>query len=209
MGTAAWAGVLAGLGLAMPLGAVATLLMMEGLVSGFRVAATGAAGIASVDTIYCGLAMSMGAVLAPAIAARRDAFLVVSGSVLIALGVRQMWGSRSAPGAAGSAQGGAGRSGRRCYLRFVALTAINPLTLVYFTALSGAVGGLGGSASSRVVFTLAVGVASLGWQLLLAGVGAALASDRLTARSRQLGSLAAGIVAVLGVAVVVSGLRGG
>ena len=62
------------------------------------------------------------------------------------------------------------------YGRFLALTAINPTTVVYFVAL---IAGLPAVASAPALgqgwsSCVAVGVASLSWQLTLAGSGAAL-----------------------------------
>ena len=66
-------------------------------------------------------------------------------------------------------------AGRGLYLRFLALTSINPLTVAYFAAL---IAGLPAVASAPVeakaVFVAAAGLASLSWQLVLAGAGAML-----------------------------------
>jgi hypothetical protein len=81
-------------------------------------------------------------------------------------------------------------AGRGLYLRFVALTSINPLTVAYFAAL---IAGLPAVASAppegKVVFLLAAGLASLSWQLVLAGAGAAL-HRRLPASARLYTALA-------------------
>ena len=64
---------------------------------------------------------------------------------------------------------------RRTYARFVALTSINPLTVAYFAALIAGLPAVASAPlSSKLVFVLAAGAASLSWQLVLAGSGAAL-----------------------------------
>jgi len=65
--------------------------------------------------------------------------------------------------------------GRAVFVRFVALTSINPLTVAYFAALiAGLPAVSSASAREKAVFVLAAGAASLSWQLMLAGTGAAL-----------------------------------
>lgn len=72
----------------------------------------------------------------------------------------------------------------RAFLRFTALTAVNPTTALYFAALvtggSGPRGGPGGAA-----FVAGVLVASLLWQQGLAAVGVSVGA-RLSPRARAL-----------------------
>jgi hypothetical protein len=97
--------------------------------------------------------------------------------------------------AAGAPPGGSG-----LYLRFLALTSINPVTVAYFAAL---IAGLPAVASAplaaKLVFVAAAGLASLSWQLVLAGAGAAL-HHRLPASARVATALAGNAI-VLALAV--------
>jgi threonine/homoserine/homoserine lactone efflux protein len=84
--------------------------------------------------------------------------------------------------------------------RFFALTALNPVTALYFAALTTALsslhdGGIGSAAS----FVAGVFAGSLAWQLVLTGVGAA-AGGRMPPRAKRLASLV-GYLVVLGFAV--------
>lgn len=91
------------------------------------------------------------------------------------------------------------------YARFVGLTAINPMTLVYFVALSGTVTVPGSSWVTPVVFVAAVGLSSLAWQLALAVVGSffgGVVSDNTT---RIIGIAASLLVVALGAAFLVGG----
>lgn len=198
------AGVVAGLGVAMPLGAIAALLLREGLVHGFGVAAASAAGVATVDLLYCAVATVTGALVAGAIEDQRGLFLVISGTAIVAIGLRQLshgLTERERP------SGELPRSSAwAAYARFVGLTAINPLTLVYFVALSGAVTSAGGSWLTPVVFTVAVGVSSLAWQLALAMVGSFFGGVVSAPTTRIIGIAASLLVIALGIAVLVSGI---
>ena len=97
-------------------------------------------------------------------------------AAVAALGLRSL---RRRPGDAAALP-----PGRGLYLRFLALTSINPLTVAYFAAL---IAGLPAVASAPVeakaVFVAAAGLASLSWQLVLAGAGAML-HRRLPASTR-------------------------
>ena len=88
------------------------------------------------------------------------------------------------------------------YARFVALTTINPKTIVYFAAV---IVGLGVaddlSAAGGVLFAVGAFLASLSWQELLAGVGA-VAGDRLSARA-QTAAIVTGNLVILVFAIVI------
>lgn len=202
---AAVAGGAAGLGVAMPLGAIGALLLREGVTNGFAVAAAGAAGVALVDTAYCAVAMVVGAAVAPAVEPRRDAFLVVAGLLVIAIGLRQLV-LAARPRTVAIAPAGPS-SQWSTFVMFVGLTAVNPTTLVYFVALSGAVTGRAGGAAAPVVFVVAVGLASLTWQLALAAAGSWLGGTVDRRVAEVVGVVASVIVVVLGGGLVVAGLR--
>ncbi|MEH3131595.1 MAG: LysE family transporter [Mycolicibacterium neoaurum] len=198
------AGVVAGLGVAMPLGAVAALLLREGLVNGFRTAAAGAAGVATVDLFYCLVAALTGATFAPAVDDHRGVFLLASGVLIVAIGVRQLWqGVRQPPPHALDVERA---SAPATFGRFVGLTAINPVTLVYFIALSGAVTHSGISWIGSVIFVAAVGGSSFAWQLLLAWVGSALGGALSRNATRAIGVIASLLIVTLGAIVVANGV---
>lgn len=200
------AGVLAGLGVAMPLGPIAALVLREGVVNGFRVAAAAAAGIATVDLVYCVVAMTLGALLAPWVEEHQGAFLVASGVLVCAIGARQLHRGLRHRGALASAQ--VERvSAVAAYLRFVALTAVNPMTLVYFVALSGVVTDQRGSWVAPAVFVLAVGVSSLAWQLALAATGSFVGGSLGGRGVRTIDIVASTIILVLGGAIIVKGAQ--
>ncbi|MFF2044186.1 lysine transporter LysE [Kitasatospora sp. NPDC058170] len=203
-------GVLAGLGVAVPLGAVGVLLLEEGR-RGWRSAASAASAVALVDMVYAGLATAFGARLAQALAGwevwARAGSAVVLGVVAVrgllglrrpvafagggggagAVGVGGAVGEGGVTGAAG--EGGAGTAAREggvagSFLRFAGLTLVNPATVLYFAALVTGGGGPAGWAGGAA-FVLGVLVASLTWQQLLAAVGVSVGA-RLSPRARRL-----------------------
>jgi threonine/homoserine/homoserine lactone efflux protein len=91
------------------------------------------------------------------------------------------------------------QSARWVLARFVTLTAVNPLTAVYFVALAAGSGDVVQGAGRAGAFVAGVFVASLTWQLALVTVGS-LAGGRLGSRARVVSGLV-GHLLVLGYAV--------
>ncbi|WKU06072.1 LysE family transporter [Micromonospora sp. HUAS LYJ1] len=211
------AGFAAGLGVAMPLGAIGVLILREGMLGGHRRGLAAASGVATVDTVYCLGALLTGAALAPVIAAWGDVPRYLSGLVIVGLGCHQLVTLRRAPArpagdapdTAGAERNGTGgeRPARTAagpvYVRFVLLTAVNPLTLVYFVALGGTVNAVPGSWAGPGVFVVAAGLASLLWQTGLATIGAVLGATVPVRVADLLGVVASLIVVALGATVVV------
>lgn len=201
---AAGAGVAAGLGVAMPLGAIAALLLREGLINGFRVAAAGATGIAVVDTTYCAVAALTGTLFASIAAGRQGAFLVISGLLIVAIGLHQLLTSLRRRGIAAPVAE-ARSTPLMAFGKFVGLTAINPMTLVYFVALSGAVTTRSTSWVAPVVFVAAVGLSSWAWQLMLAALGSFFGTSMGPRAVEVIGIVASLVIIALGVGVIASG----
>lgn len=171
------AGLLAGYGIAIPVGAVATYLVSLTARTSLRIGGSAALGVATADGLYALVAALGGAALAAALQPVLEPLRWVSGLVLAALAVR---------GAAGALRQYrerrlAARSGRdpahpgRAYLTLLGITLLNPTTIVYFAALV-----IGSRTSEAVrpveqgVFVLAAFAASASWQLMIAGGGALL-----------------------------------
>ena len=196
-----WQGVIAGYGIAIPVGAIAILIVDQALRRGFRMGFAAGAGAASADLLYAALAVVAGAALAAALRPLAGPLGIMGGLVLIGLGLTNLWRSRSR--GTPDVQRGDARTRVRVYLQFLGLTLLNPLTIVYFAALV-----LGGSLESGwsmadgALFVLGAGVASLSWQSVLAGIGAQL-GKRLSPRAR-LATVVAGnlVVVALGVRIL-------
>jgi len=186
----------------MPLGAIGMLILREAMLNGLRSGVAAAAGVAFVDLVYAALAVGVGVLFAPAIRSWGAVPALICGTVLIGLGLRQLAEARKPASSAGEVPSGA------VFVRFVGLTAINPLTLLYFFALGGWLTAAADGPAAAVAFVLAAGAASLVWQLSLAFAGRGLGAVIPDSVTRILGVLASGLVIALGLAVLVSAFAG-
>jgi arginine exporter protein ArgO len=203
------AGVVAGYAIAIPVGAIAALLITLGAQHGARVAAGGALGAATVDGLYATVAVTAGAVIAPLIARVEEPLRWISVVVLVVLGIvlaLPAFRRRTAPVAAAAIDDpdaeaparGRTTTFRRLFVTVGALTLVNPVTVVYFAALVGSSTlAVDAGAGERLVFVLAAFAASLSWQLLLTTAGS-LVGRVLT------GPTGARITALVGGALVIA-----
>jgi threonine/homoserine/homoserine lactone efflux protein len=190
-------GLIAGWGVAVPLGAIGVLLVDLGMRAGFRRAGAAAAAVATADLLYAAVAAAAGTAAAGLLEPHEHALKLIAAGVLAAVAVLSLRSLRRRTAAAAAPEV---PRPRRLYARFLALTAINPTTVVYFAALiAGLPAVVSAPAPAKVVFVAAVGLASLSWQLALAGSGAAL-HHRLPDEARLWTALA-GNALVLGLAV--------
>ena len=187
------AGALAGLGVALPLGAIGVLIVQEGIIGGWRPASAAATGVALVDGAYAVVAVAAGAAVTTALTGFERPVQLVGAAVLLAVAVRGLLALRTPP------ERGPTVPQARVLRRFVALTAVNPMTAVYFVVLTAGLGDVVTDPPSRVAFAAGVLLASLAWQLTLAGA-ASLAGARLPSWLRVATSLA-GHLLVVGYAV--------
>jgi threonine/homoserine/homoserine lactone efflux protein len=164
-------GLLAGWAVAIPLGAIGVMVVDTGMRGGLRPGAAAAAGVATADLLYAALAALAGAAVARVLAPHQHALSLAAAAVLAAVAVIGLRAARRAPRAAASADLPRGR----LYVRFLGLTSINPATVTYFAALIAGLPAVASApAEAKVAFVAAVGLASLSWQLVLAGAGAVL-----------------------------------
>lgn len=200
------AGLLAGYGVAVPVGAIAVLIMGLGARTSFRVGAAAALGVATADGLYAAAAVLGGTALARVIAPAATPLRWVAIGVLVALAARTavMAVRHHRDPAAVRSDAGLATPGR-AYLGLLGLTLLNPATVVYFAALvlgrQAAAGSQLGHAA-EAVFVLAAFVASASWQLLLAG-GGSLVGRVLTGPR---GRLATALVSSAVIAVLAAGL---
>jgi threonine/homoserine/homoserine lactone efflux protein len=204
---AALAGLLAGYAIAIPVGAIAVLIIHTALTDGLRAGLAAGAGAATADLIYASIAALAGLWVTSVIGPLIEPLRLVGGTVLIGLGARGLLVLRSARETVDphEAHEGARRPYHRTYLGLLALTLLNPATVVYFTALTVGLPFLG-DAGERVVFAAAAALASLSWQWLLALFGAALRRGG-GRRVRFVSSIVGNVVIVaLGALILASGL---
>lgn len=90
-------GALAGLAVAVPVGAIGVLLLREGVVHGTRAALGAGLGVATVDLLYAAAAVAAGSQVAGVVAAHATAVRWVTAAVLLAVGIgmlRSWWRDR-------------------------------------------------------------------------------------------------------------------
>jgi arginine exporter protein ArgO len=197
------AGLLAGYGIAVPVGAVSAYVVSLAARTGLRTGACAALGVATADGLYALAAVAGGAVLAPLVEGVRTPLRWGSVAVLLVLAAHTAVTAvrrRDDPG------GGRTLAPSRAYLGLLGITLLNPLTVVYFSALvlgdSGTVTGSG----PRVLFAAAAFTASASWQLLLAGGGALIGRGLTGPRGRFVTACASsGLIAVLAVRLALTG----
>lgn len=193
------AGVVAGAVVALPLGAIGVMLVQEAVVAGWRTASAGALGIGLVDTVYSAVAVVAGASVSPALAGHEAVVQIVGAALLTAVAVRGLIGVRQALRNPGAEQEAVLLRPLPVLARFFTLTAVNPLTAVYFVALAAGSGAAVRGFERGGAFVAGVFVASLTWQLTLVAIGS-LAGARLGPRARAATGLL-GYLVVLGYAV--------
>ncbi|MER6711148.1 MULTISPECIES: LysE family transporter [unclassified Streptomyces] len=202
------AGLLAGYGIAVPVGAVGTYLVSLTARTSLRTGVCAALGVATADGLYALAATLGGTALATALRPVLGPLRWVCVLVLLALAV---WG------AVGAARAYRGRRlatrtapapprPARAFWGLLGITLLNPTTVVYFAALvlgSHATGPAG--PLEQGVFVLAAFAASASWQVLLAG-GGALLGRALTGRRGRLVTafVASGVMTALAVRMAVA-----
>ncbi|GGT04551.1 LysE family transporter [Streptomyces chromofuscus] len=204
MWTIAVAGAVAGLGVAMPLGAMGVLLVQEAMRERRRAVAA-AAAVAVVDLAYAAVATAFGPLVASVLSGVEAWVRLVAAAVLLVIAFRGLWastrpvdtGATTVVGTSPEPGGGAVRT----FTRFAALTLVNPTTALYFAALTTAQGAALSGGAAGVVFVAGVFVASLLWQQALVAVSG-LAGSRIGERARAWTfRLGYGLVAVYAVKV--------
>ncbi|HEU0235338.1 MAG TPA: LysE family transporter [Candidatus Limnocylindrales bacterium] len=187
------AGVVAGYAIAIPVGAIAVLIVELGVRRGFRIAGAAGAGAATADGLYAALAAIGGVALGAAIEPYEAPLRLVAGAVLLAIAARGLAAMLRGPRAMPGTPEGPRSAAVTTYLRFVGLTLLNPMTVIYFAALMLGLPEIGSGIPERGAFVVGALAASLSWQLVLAAVGA-IAHRRLPARFQVGVSLAGNVV---------------
>jgi len=187
------AGLVAGIAIAMQVGAVSLLLIEASVVRGPRVGVAAGMGVATADLAYAVVAAVAGGAVGAALSSHESEIKVIAAVVLAAIAVHGLLSGAAAE--ARPAPGAATPGGH--YARFLGITLANPLTIASFAAVAAALS-LDGPAAA-VAFGAGVGAASAAWHLMLT-LAAGHAGRWMTPRIRR-GLAIAGRVLVLAIAL--------
>jgi arginine exporter protein ArgO len=197
------AGLIAGYGIAIQVGAMSVLLVGFSARSRLGVAAAAGLGIGTADGLYATVSVIGGSAAAELIRPVRVPLAIAAAIVLIGLATRTaitaMRDYLRAP--TENAKQETPRGPLRAFLAFLGLTVLNPTTIVFFVALVlGRHGGFAGWTGAG--FALAALVASVSWHVLLAA-GGRLVGKVLTSRRGQLITALASSVVIMALAASV------
>jgi arginine exporter protein ArgO len=192
------AGVAAGYGIAVPVGAIAVLIAGLSARVSLKVGAAAGLGAATADGLYALVAVLGGAAIADLIAPAATPLSWVAAVVLLGLAVFVAAGAirnrHRAP-----AERARPATALRAYLGILGLTLLNPATVVYFAALVLGRGGAGGG----FWFVAGAFLASASWQLLIAGGGSLVGRLLTGERGRLITALvSSAVIAVLAVQIL-------
>ncbi|MDQ2951619.1 MAG: LysE family transporter [Chloroflexota bacterium] len=193
-------GVFAGYAIAIPVGPIAVLILRTGMRDGLRAALAAGAGTATADLIYATVAMAAGPALVALIAPVLLPARLVAAALLLVLAARQLRGV-DLSGAAG-APAATGRT----YATVLALTLLNPATVIYFASLTVGLPTISTDLSARALFVIGAALASLSWQWLLAAVGSALHGRVPSRQAPVTGIVSSAIIAGLALKIAIDAL---
>ncbi|GIF21333.1 arginine exporter protein ArgO [Actinoplanes tereljensis] len=193
------AGVLAGYGVAVPVGAIGVLIAGLSARTSLRVGAAAGLGAATADGIYALIAVLGGAAAASLIAPVATPLRWLAAAVLLVLAAMTARGAFRKPGVARPEKP---TTVARAYLGILALTLLNPATVIYFAALV-----LGGSGEGGGIwFVVGAFLASASWQLLLAGGGSLIGRLLTGDRGRLITALvSSAVIAILAITLLTGG----
>jgi threonine/homoserine/homoserine lactone efflux protein len=187
------AGLVAGIAIAAQVGAVSLLLVDTALVTGPRAAVAAGMGVATADFGFAVLAVLGGGAAGAALSGHEFEIRLVAAVTLAVIAIYGLVKSSDGETRAVVAT----RSARAQYSRFLAITAVNPLTIASFAAVAASLSLHG--LVPYAAFVAGVGAASAGWHAFLT-LSAAHVGRWITPRvQRNLG--VAGRVAILALAV--------
>lgn len=195
-------GLLIGLAIAAPVGAIGLLCIRRTLAHGRVIGLATGLGAASADAVY-GAVAAFGLTAVTGFLTEQTAWLrIVGGVILLWLGWRTLVAEPS---------GSAGEDAVRiwpAYASTFALTITNPSTIISFAAVFAGLGLVGTGAGSTSAAWLVLGVfsGSATWWLLLSGV-VGIMRERVGARAMlAINRISGAVIASLGIAALVAGI---
>ena len=170
-----------------------SLLVVEtAMAGGTRAGLAAGMGVATADLAFAAVAAAAGGATSSALAGHEDEIRLCAAAVLAAIAVHGLarLGTGPGPDDAGVASAGS------VYRRFVAVTAVNPLTIASFAAIAASLS-LNGPATAAA-FAAGAGLGSAAWHFVLPLAAARAGAWITPPRRRRLA--VAGRLAVLAIA---------
>jgi len=193
-------GFWSGLGLAVPLGPMAILLITTTISKGRKSGSFGALAMASVDFSYAIIVFAVGSVILQTITPLVLPLRIIGSIVLAVVAVQIFLNAKKSTPEARKISQESTHNSLATFVTFFGLTVINPATAFYFLAITPSVAqvSLGGGLNINVLFFgLGVFTGSVIWQFALV-FSAHYLSKRMTASmQRALQYLGATLIAVL------------
>lgn len=187
-----------GLTIAAAVGPIAILVMNYGLRLGPWAGLRAGAGAATADLLYAIAALAVGTAVAAAIGPWRREFEIVAALALIAFAAWMAWGLLKPAEATGAKP-----TAPRPYVTTLALTAVNPLTVILFLGFTGHIPPDTALAEQAIVaLVLALGslIVQSAFALGGAGLGKVLNDPRWILRLNILSATGIAAFGVLGLA---------
>lgn len=192
------AGFAAGLAIAMQVGAVSLLLVDTAVARGLRIGVAAGLGVATVDLLFAGAAAVAGGTAGAVLSEHEAEIRLAASATLAAIAIHGLAALRSKRAARSETPAAARGAGARAhYLRFFAITSVNPLTIASFAAVAASLPP--GHPGAATAFAAGAGGASAGWHVVLT-VAAGHAGRWITPRIQR-GLAVGGRVAVLLIAL--------
>lgn len=203
-------GLWAGYGLAIPVGAVAVLLIHRSAISTPGRGLAAVLGAVSADALYAVAAVLGGAAAARVIAPWQGAVTVVGAGVLLVMAARiaiDAFGRAPRPGTGASHRRGEDHAEAapesasrqpllwREALLFFSLTALNPWPLLYFASVVVS-GGLldAGTGSEAVALLAGIVLASVSWHCVLVIIGRSAGRRLLSGQGRRITAIVSAVI---------------
>jgi threonine/homoserine/homoserine lactone efflux protein len=181
------AGLFAGYGIAMPVGAITVMIITLSAQTSLRTGLAGAMGTATADGLYALVAVTTGAALAAVLRPVATPMRWLAAGVLLTLALKGVSDALRRSRTGGASQLLQAKRPSRAYFELLGLTLLNPLTIIYFSALVLGLHDDSWTAMGGLAFFLAAFAASASWQAVLA-IGGALVGRLLTSDRGRLGT---------------------
>ena len=172
-----WLGVVAGLGLAIPVGAMSIMLFQTSATKGWRSGAAGGAAMATIDFGYALATALLGAALAQFVSTWGTLLSACGALILLALGLNTVIKAIRQRNTELSEKTVRQGSPLKTFFTFAGATAINPQTALYFLAIAPSIAASDASTASLLgplTFAAGVFLGSVAWQQVLAFAGSLL-----------------------------------